>query len=495
MKFVLALAYIALTTAAPVEEQHARLHNRTLCELRQSDGHLGKLTCSNWAGNLEWTPSQILAPANEDELAEMVNLARREGKKVKVVGMGHSWSPIHHPDQGGFTITLANMNSMTLDEERGIATVQGGKLFKAMHEELGEKGLALAWMSGGIQTLTIGGAVSVGYHGSQIGVGTVSSLATRIRILKANGEYKDIYSVGPDGKMSEEMRAVRTGMGLVGIITEVELPITKQFYLKRHRWAVETMAEFQADHLPQWRDHPRFHWYWHPHTDKVWLMTWEDSTKEEMEADNKPCRTSVDQWEDAAEKEYGIDGLPLIMRWDNCTDMSYIAYTHADDMRAQPIWNKEYFVPVTKEQEALAAFVKGVRESNITMSKDFWVHERYLTADDSYLQPCYGFGQCSSFEVALVAESMTAPLPSWELWRENTAVYDAVLQSFEGRPHWAKENLVDYEYLKKSGMPLDEFAAVRKVMDPTNLFINDYLLEKLEPSAPKSCADDESVRS
>lgn len=208
-------------------------------------------------------------------------------------------------------------------------------------------------------------------------------------------------------------------------------------------------------------------------------MTWEPTTKEEALAEKRPCRTALHQWEDALQTEYGVDGLPLVMRWDNCSDISYEAYTHADDMRAQPIWNKEYFVPVVKEQEALKAFVDGMKNSSVRAHPDFWVHERYLSADDSFLMPCYGMGQCSSFEVALVSESMTGPLPSWQLWREQTSVYDTVLQSFEGRPHWAKENLVDYKYLKASGLPVDEFMEVRKSLDPSGMFMNDYMKAKL----------------
>merc|ERR1711976_179964 len=56
-------------------------------------------------------------------------------------------------------------------------------------------------------------------------------------------------------------------------------------------------------------------------------------------------------------------------------------------------------------------------------------------------------------------------------------------QRHQGRPHWAKENLVDYEYLKKSGLPLDEFNAVREQLDPKGTFMNSYLKSKILPAA------------
>jgi hypothetical protein len=82
---------------------------------------------------------------------------------------------------------------------------------------------------------------------------------------------------------------------------------------------------------------------------------------------------------------------------------------------------------------------------------------------------------------------MTGPLPPMSEWREQTAAYDAVLQSFHGRPHWAKENLVDYQYYKDSGLPVDEFMAVRKRLDPNEMFLNDYLREKLLPGFAPTC--------
>jgi hypothetical protein len=44
-------------------------------------------------------------------------------------------------------------------------------------------------------------------------------------------------------------------------------------------------------------------------------MYWEPATAAESAAEGRSCRTAAEQWEDAEEKEFGVDGLPLIMRW------------------------------------------------------------------------------------------------------------------------------------------------------------------------------------
>lgn len=52
-------------------------------------------------------------------------------------------------------------------------------------------------------------------------------------------------------------------------------------------------------------------------------MTWEPTTPEASAAEGRPCVTALEQHDDAHMAEFGPDGLPLIMRWDNCSDVSH----------------------------------------------------------------------------------------------------------------------------------------------------------------------------
>merc|ERR1719230_892653 len=126
-------------------------------------------------------------------------------------GLGHSWSNVHIPNDNGVGMTLANLDVFEVDDKspQMTVTVSAGMTFKEMNTRLDGLGYAVSWKSGGIMTLTIGGAVSVGYHGSQIGVGTISSLTQHIKVLKSNGEWMDTTT--PDAH--DKLRAVRTGLG------------------------------------------------------------------------------------------------------------------------------------------------------------------------------------------------------------------------------------------------------------------------------------------
>ena len=48
----------------------------------------------NWAGNHRCRPAEVARPSTEEEVVELVGRARSEGKRIKVVGAGHSWSDI-----------------------------------------------------------------------------------------------------------------------------------------------------------------------------------------------------------------------------------------------------------------------------------------------------------------------------------------------------------------------------------------------------------------
>ena len=69
-----------------------------------------------------------------------------------------------------------------------------------------------------------------------------------------------------------------------------------------------------AQTLPSRCPPPRsYHWYAHPATGSWWPMLWEPASHAEAAAD-APCLTAAEQAGDAAMKEFGVDGLPLIMR-------------------------------------------------------------------------------------------------------------------------------------------------------------------------------------
>ena len=491
-----------IPTPSEMTQVPARQHQgRLLCGAAGGNGGAAANSweCGNWAGTVAWRPSAVFVPEDEVHLSSFL-AAAGPTSRFKVVGYGHSWAGLYvppplptAPEAQGTTIVLHKLSGITrMEREKGQVEVLTGTSFVDLHRELDERGLGLAWQSGGIQGLTVGGAVSVGFHGSQRSLGSVSAVVERMHVYNSRGGLHVLEDgkaeAAPEQEQEPEpepeqqqklLEAARLGLGVCGILTRVTLPVVPQFYLRRRRWQAESLSGFLAHELgPLKRRYDRFHYYVHPRSAGVWPMMWEEVPAEtgRAEAAVRPCRTALEQAEDAKETAYGRDGLPLIMRWDNCTDVGYKAYTHAVDMEAQPLWNGEWFLPAD-DDAAEAATVAAVQalfesvgremEADGLPPLDLWLHVPYMHGDDHIpTNPCHGWGVCAGYELALVAEGMDAPLPSKEAWWRYFHPFEVLLKQQGARPHWAKSHTVDPAYMATTGLPMDAFVQTCKRLDP-----------------------------
>ena len=72
----------------------------------------------NWTGNVEGTPHYTMYPESIQDVVEVVELARKEGKKIRVVGSGHSFTPLVQTEE----------ILVSLDELKGIVNVDAEKM-------------------------------------------------------------------------------------------------------------------------------------------------------------------------------------------------------------------------------------------------------------------------------------------------------------------------------------------------------------------------------
>ncbi|XP_068034076.1 L-gulonolactone oxidase-like, partial [Anomalospiza imberbis] len=97
----------------------------------------------NWAGTYGCCPELFFRPGSVQEIRQILELARQQGKRVKVVGGGHSPSDIACSD--GFMIHMGKMNRiLEVDKEKLQVKVEGGILLSELHRELDKHGMALA---------------------------------------------------------------------------------------------------------------------------------------------------------------------------------------------------------------------------------------------------------------------------------------------------------------------------------------------------------------
>lgn len=238
-------------------------------------------SCQNWAGTVTWSPRAVIAPASEVELAEFLQRSSLTSSSssnnnvprspLKVVGFAHSWAGLYTPARAadgsaGITLALHKLSGITKVSQTHVE-VLAGTSFAQLYQELDSMGLTLAWSPGGIQGLTVGGAASVGFHGSQQSVGGVSSVVRAVRVYDTAGNVHEL----DDSSHPQAMKAARMGLGMCGILSRVTLPVTAQFHLRRRRWRLDDAAEFLTQQLPGLKEtYDRFHW---------WVRVWECQTQ------------------------------------------------------------------------------------------------------------------------------------------------------------------------------------------------------------------------
>src|SRR5256714_2444436 len=170
----------------------------------------------SWAGNQRCTPARRISPTGEAGVQAAVRDATRAGQGVRVVATGHSFSPVHLT--GGTLIDVANLAGITLvDAAARRVRALPGTAVGAFGDRLWEQGLALA-NQGDIDTQGIGGAIGTATHGSGARLQSFSASLRSCRLVDARGEVVVI-----DGSAPDLLAAAQVSIGLLGVMTEVEI--------------------------------------------------------------------------------------------------------------------------------------------------------------------------------------------------------------------------------------------------------------------------------
>jgi FAD-linked oxidoreductase len=418
---------------------------------------------SNWAGNQQATPQSWVKPQNLHEISSAVRDANAQGRRVKAVGSGHSFTGAAVAQD--VLIDMSRMSRVLAGpDENGIVELEAGITLSALNEFLFLHGGALENL-GDISYQTISGAISTGTHGTGQKIGGLAQQVVGLTLIDGLGNILVVDDGDP------LLQFVRVGVGAVGIIAHVKIRTVNKFALHveekpmRLSYVLENLENLAARN-----DH--FEFFWIPHT--KWALTKQNNR---TDLPLQPLPPFKKWWQKSFMENtaFGVvcrvgKLLPaLIPRLatalpgsgsTNYIDESFRVF--ASERRVKFV-EMEYAIPREHCRAALEDIERMIDEKNYKVS--FPVEVRLTAADNNVLSTAHAR---QSAYIAVHMFKGCDYLPYF------TSVAE-IMAHYSGRPHWGKMHFLTHEQLSVLYPRWTEFLAVRDQLDPSRTFHNDYL--------------------
>lgn len=402
-------------------------------------------TYQNWAGNEQCRPQRIVPAADEAEVVEAVRAAARTGERLKVTGAGHSFSAIHMTD--GVLLDLARMNGVVAcDAAAQRATLLPGTRIRDLGDPLWAAGLCLR-NQGDIDAQHIAGAIATATHGSGRRLQSFAGSVRRFRVVLASGEVVDVTEDD-----AELMGALRVSVGMLGVVTEVELAVREAFAMGEHLefWPLEEVLARWDEEMAQRR---HFSFFWMPFADSPDTLFMD--YPEGMDMGDKAMVKLYD--------ELPLDALDTGPAGYTRLDRPYRIYPDPDFQGEIVNRELEYFVPFERGRDAFLALRSLI--FNEYPGDRFPVEVRAIAADDGWLSP---FFERDSVAISICGHEHND-------YRGFLAAVARTLDPFEARPHFGKIFYQDRDRLAEVLPRHADFCRLRRRLDPGGMFLNDQL--------------------
>lgn len=419
----------------------------------------------NWAGN-QRAHATVARPTTVAEVVALVERARREGRRVKVVGSGHSFTGIALADDIRLELPRLGSPAPGPPGSREV-TVPAGMTLRQLHTWLAGHGLALPNL-GDIDAQTIAGAIATGTHGTGAGFGGLATQVVGLTLVTGTGEVLRCSQT----EHPEVFAAARVGLGALGVITEVTLRCVDAFVLRadeRPMPLARTLAGFEE--FCAANEHVEF--YWMPYTERT-LVKRNNRTG----VDSSPLSRLAAWWENDFLQNVALGAVcrlgraaPAAVPWlarRVAGFFSPVTYTNRSDRvfttpRRVRFLEMEYALPRAALPEAFAALRRIVADSPVKVILP--VEVRVGAADDIWLSPGYGR------ESVYIAIHQYVGAPYEPYFR----AFEEVCVALAGRPHWGKLHWREAASLATVYPRFADFLAVRERLDPDRVFANRYL--------------------
>jgi FAD/FMN-containing dehydrogenase len=421
----------------------------------------------NWARTVSATAARVVRPPDPEALAREI---RGSSAPLRVMGSGHSWSPLGLADPDHTAIELVEPAFLGLQSEvspAGEVWVGAATPVLRLHALLAAHGRSLA-NSGSISAQTAAGLTATGTHGSGRMLPCLSAAVTGVRVVTTTGDIRE-YTVEEHPR---ELGFLQLSLGCLAVITALRLETVPLFYVAECQSAVpldqgpEVLPGLVAAEATSGLRH-RFSWF--PHGRRARIQAFASVAPPAVlpdPFDRAPFRTRL-EGRLLGEALFGA----LLAVCGRIPAAAPPVFRFADrihfrnDTRVGRLWERvnehgiprhretEWAVPLDSAAEAWRAMRCGIAKRGLPA--DFLQELRPARRDGIPLSAA------RERDVCWVSLYQT----SEHRWEESLAFADEVLGGLGGRPHWGKEfdprGIAD-----RVGPELAAFEGFRRSIDP-----------------------------
>lgn len=194
-------------------------------------------------------------------------------KKIRVVGAGHSFTPLVCTDA-----TLVSLDRISgvasFDVEHCQSNIYAGTRLYDLDQHLQQQSINQALMNqGDIDQQSLAGAVSTGTHGTGADLHCISAYVEAFELLTASGEILKCSRT----ENSEIFAAGRVSLGSLGILTKITMQNRPRYKLKEHIQLC--LVEDMMQNIQQWKWHQHRHieCFVFPHEKQLMLKTLDET--------------------------------------------------------------------------------------------------------------------------------------------------------------------------------------------------------------------------
>ena len=418
---------------------------------------------TSWNENITHTFQDLYTVHDEKELQEIV----AQSDKVRFFGSKQSSSDI-----GAGVGTLIDMRSynklVSYDDAKRSITVESGMLLADLIATVESNGWCIPCLPD-INTITIGGALATGTHGTSGSL--LATYVSEFRVVLADGSVK-IVKEG-----DALMEALRVSIGVLGVFSTITFQC-EPLYTLHLKEGPQKDATWMHQLKEKVEKYAFYRVLWLPHTGKGYVIT----------GDKIPANTEVVE-----------NNGPGYLKHRRTASKFLYKYTHkfpwftsiANNLLYWAFFSSKkeskgslYEATVTKSRGstlelaewtvALDVFPQVFEELKTEINKwsnASFIHipmdVRFVSKDNSWLSYAYKQDTVTMGCVSRNAETADA--------YEAFQTIEKIFLKYGGRPHWGKRFAAKNEEMSILYPKWEAFKTIRKELDPSNKFLNPYL--------------------